>query len=268
MDLIGQAAQHLADARRARRRGERIPEACRPRDIATALMIQERVTDLLGEPVGGWKASAPKPDKIMMAPIYAHDIRRGDRCPIVPNEGLAPIEPEIAFVLARDLAPGAGEEEILAAIGETRLVLELMGSRYAKPEEATFPEMLADCINNQALLVGPVLEMGAGDWASAFPITIPGVFEGNGRHPDGHPLAPLKWLASSGSAACRADRDYGVLCGCDPRTVESAAAGAVRRNGRDRGHFLSGFGSMKSRIKAPRSDVAAMNWRRVRTVHG
>ena len=231
MDLIGQAAQHLADARRARRRGERIPEACRPRDIATALMIQERVTDLLGEPVGGWKASAPKPDKIMMAPIYAHDIRRGDRCPIVPNEGLAPIEPEIAFVLARDLEPGAGEEEILAAIGETRLVLELMGSRYAKPEEATFPEMLADCINNQALLVGPVLEMRAQATGRArFRSRSRGFSRARGAIPTGTRWRRSKWLATQVPLHAGTDRDYGVLCGCDPRTVASAAAGAVRRN--------------------------------------
>ena len=196
MDLIGQAAKHLADARRAHRAGERIPEACRPRDIATALMIQERVTDLLGEPVGGWKVSAPKPGKVMMAPIYAHDIRRGERCPIVPRDGMALIEPEIAFVLNRNLDPGDGEDTILSAVGETRLVLELLGSRYANPDEAEFPEKLADCLNNQALLVGPVLEQGAGDWAGAFPITIPGVFSGPGKHPDGHPLVPLKWLAT------------------------------------------------------------------------
>src|SRR3954447_1505583 len=37
MDSIEHAAQHLVDARQARRRGERIPEAFRPRDIPAAL---------------------------------------------------------------------------------------------------------------------------------------------------------------------------------------------------------------------------------------
>jgi 2-keto-4-pentenoate hydratase len=195
MDLIDQAAGHLVNARLARTRGERIPEACRPRDLDTALAIQDTVTELLGERVGGYKASAPKPGKIMRAPIYSSNIYRGERAPILPRDGMAPIEPEIAFVLARDLRPGASEAEIRAAIGETRLVLELIGSRYTKPEEATFPEMLADSLNHQGLVVGPVLEQGAGDWAAGFPIRIPGVFEGEGKHPDGHPLAPLCWLA-------------------------------------------------------------------------
>jgi 2-keto-4-pentenoate hydratase len=195
MDLIDQAAEFLAKARRSHTRGERIPEACRPHDIETALAIQARVTELLDEQVGGFKVSAPRQGKILRAPIYAPNIHRGERCPILPRDNMAPIEPEIAFVLARDLKPGAGEAEIREAIGETRLVLELIGSRYARPDQAEFPEMLADCLNHQGLLIGPLLEQGAGEWAGGFPIRISGVFEGQGKHPDGHPLTPLYWLA-------------------------------------------------------------------------
>jgi len=195
MDLIEQAAQFLAAAYRTGTRGERMPEAFRPGDNETALAIQERATNILGEPVGGWKASAPKPDKIMMAPIYARDIVRGDRCAIVPVDGMAAIEPEIAYVIRRDLPAGAGDDEIRAAIGETRLVLELIGSRFLHPDELTFPEKLADRLNQQGLLLGPVLPLGAGEWASGFPIRVAGIFDGPGKHPDGHPFVALKWLA-------------------------------------------------------------------------
>ena len=195
MDLIQAAAEHLAAARRTRTRGPRIPESCRPADIPSALEVQARVTTLLGEPVGGMKASAPNAGKVMRAPIYARDIRSGDRSPIMPVDGMAAIEPEIAFVLSRDLEPGAGPAQIRAAIAETHLVLELIGSRYQNPDEVTFPEKLADCLNNQALLVGPLVTREAGDWMSGFPITIPGVFEGEGKHPDGHPFVALEWLA-------------------------------------------------------------------------
>jgi 2-keto-4-pentenoate hydratase len=195
MDQIEQAAQHLVDARRARRRGERIPEAFRPGDIAAALAVQARVVELLGEPVGAWKCGAPVPGKILRAPIYATEIHRGERCPITPKDGVALIEPEIAFVLSRDLAPGCSEDAVRDAIGETHLVIELIGSRYSKPEEATFPEMLADSLNDQGLLVGPIVDRGFGEWMRGFPIQIPGVFEGEGKHPDGHPLIPLNWLA-------------------------------------------------------------------------
>jgi 2-keto-4-pentenoate hydratase len=196
MDLIQAAAEHLAAARRAGTRGPRIPEAHRPGDIPAALAIQARVTSLLDWPIGGWKASAPAPGKIMRAPIYARDIRTGDRSPIVPVDGVAAIEPEIAFVLGRDLEPGAGPAQIRAAISETHLVLELIGSRFQHPDELTFPEKLGDCLNNQALLIGPLVTRPAGEWMSGFPITIPGVFEGQGKHPDGHPFVALEWLAS------------------------------------------------------------------------
>jgi 2-keto-4-pentenoate hydratase len=195
MDLIQAAAEQLAGARRAHMRGPRIPETCRPADIASALEIQARVTTLLGEPVGGWKASAPSAGRVMRAPIYARDIRSGERSPIVPVDGVAAIEPEIAFVLARDLEPGVGPAEVRAAIGETHLVLELIGSRFQHPDELTFPEKLADCLNNQALLVGPLVTRAPGEWMSGFPITIAGVFEGQGKHPDGHPFVALEWLA-------------------------------------------------------------------------
>ena len=135
------------------------------------------------------------PEKILRAPIYASLIHRSERCPIVPKDGVALIEPELAFVLSRDLAPGCSEGDVLGAIAETHLVIELIGSRYTKPEEATFPEMLADCLNDQGLLVGPIVDRGFGDWMRGFPIQIPGAFEGPGRHPDGHPLIPLNWLA-------------------------------------------------------------------------
>ena len=195
MDLIQTAAEHLAAARRSRVRGARIPEASRPTDIPTALHIQERVTDLFGEPIGGWKASAPNAGRVMRAPIYARDIRRGGRCPIIPVDGMAVIEPEIAFVLARDLEPGAGPAEIRAAIERTHLVLEILGSRFERPDELTFPEKLADCLNNQALLIGPEVTRPAGEWMSGFPIRIPDVFDGPGKHPDGHPFVALEWLA-------------------------------------------------------------------------
>jgi 2-keto-4-pentenoate hydratase len=183
MHPIDEAANHLVHARRTRTRGERIPEPYRPRDIETALAIQLRVTELLGEPVGGWKCSAPKPGRTMIAPIYASTIHRTAECPILSRDGMALIEPEIAFVI------GEG-----GSIAETHLVLELIGSRYERPEEAEFPEMLADGLNGQGLLIGPQIDRPHGDWMSAFPISIPGIFEGEGRHPDGHPLAPLRWL--------------------------------------------------------------------------
>jgi 2-keto-4-pentenoate hydratase len=79
-------------------------------------------------------------------------------------------------------------------------VLELMGPRYADLSAVTFPELLADSIANQGLFVGPVLSNTVGLALDAFPIVIDGadgtLVTRDGRHPDGHPLRPLYWLAN------------------------------------------------------------------------
>ena len=55
-------------------------------------------------PIGGWKCSVPTtPRPVAMAPIYAPTIFSASPCPILPIGGLARIEPEIAFLMARDL---------------------------------------------------------------------------------------------------------------------------------------------------------------------
>ncbi len=87
-----------------------------------------------------------------------------------------------------------------AAIAETRLVLELIGCRYADPGAAPFPEMLADSANHFGLFRGPLVVGGPDRVPETFPLRIdcPGgnLFHGLGRHPDGDPLRPLVWLAN------------------------------------------------------------------------
>src|ERR1700674_1922283 len=155
------APRQLVAARASRRAGECLPEACRPADVADALAIQERVRELLGAAIGGWKCSLPSAAReVAVAPIFASTITSNSPCTILPIEGKARIEPEIAFVIGRDLPPRAtpySDAEVRAAVRETRTVLELIGPRYADPAAVTYPEFLADNIANQGLFVGPVV---------------------------------------------------------------------------------------------------------------
>lgn len=201
---IETAASFLVAARQARRPGERISEASRPADIDAALSIQKRVTALLGLPIGGWKCSVPTtPRPVSLAPIYAPTIYSASPCPILPIAGLARIEPEIAFVMARDLprrdAPYS-EAEVRAAIRAPHVVLELIGPRYADPTTASFPELLADGVANQGLYVGPMVPDALDRVLDTFPIAIDGdgksLHAVQGKHPDGHPLKPLVWLTN------------------------------------------------------------------------
>jgi 2-keto-4-pentenoate hydratase len=200
---IEAAALHLLAARRHRRPAARLPKASRPSSNEEGLAIQRRIAFLLGEPVGGWKCSLPTAERTLVAPIYQNTIGRTSPCAVPAYETWARIEPEIAFVLARDLPRRSTpytEAEVRAAVGETRLVLELMGSRYADPAKLPFPEMLADGVNNYGLFVGPAVPKGIDRTLDAIPIAIDGpsgaILARNGVHPDGHPLRPLTWLAN------------------------------------------------------------------------
>jgi 2-keto-4-pentenoate hydratase len=199
-----QAARHLLAARRARQPGPRLPESCRPAELDDALAIQRRVQELLDLPTGGWKCSLPTAERtISCAPIFAATIVRASPCPVLARAGVARIEPEVAFVLERDLPPRPkryGENEVRSAIAETRLVLEVLDSRYSDPAAVTFPELLADHVSNQGLFIGPVLSDALSRPLEGFPITVATateqLHERDGRHPDGHPLRPLVWLAN------------------------------------------------------------------------
>ena len=210
------AAQFLAAARKDGRPGARLPEAARPADLESALAIQERVAELLGQTVGGWKCAVPSAARsILAAPIYASTIFRTSPCAVVAADATARIEPEVAFVMGRDLPQSAtpySETEVRAAIGQTRLVLELLGTRYADPAAVSWPEMIADNIQNQGLFVGPLVPRGFDAELGHFPVLLrarSGILSTHdGRHGDRHPLFPLYWLANF-----LAERDRGLRVG-------------------------------------------------------
>jgi 2-keto-4-pentenoate hydratase len=194
------AAARLAEARRLGSPIDRLPEEQRPRDNEEALETQRRVLELIQEEIGGWKCSVPNGDRILVAPLPASTVRRTSPCLIVPKGGVAEIEPEIAFVLKRDLPPRAtayGEDEIRDAILETRLVLELIGSRYKDVDSISWLESLADSVRHQGIFIGPV---ASGRTLESFHLRIEGplgvVFERGVKHPNGDPLKPLYWLAN------------------------------------------------------------------------
>jgi 2-keto-4-pentenoate hydratase len=199
-----EAARHLLAARHSRQSIAGLALSCRPTSIEEALAIQRRVQELLATAIGGWKCSLPTAERaIACAPIPAPAMARASPCPVIDRGGLVRIEPEIAFVVARDLpyreTPYA-EAEVRAAVAETRLVLEILDSRYTDSAAVTFLEQLADQLSNQGLFVGPVLADGLsrplGECSIAIDSATARLHARTGAHPDGHPLRPLLWLAT------------------------------------------------------------------------
>ena len=197
---IDQAARHLLAARKAKTPGPTIPESYRPADTDSALAIQDRVLELLGEKTGGWKCGVPNPlTGPIVAAIPASAILRSQPCAVPGSKGQ--IEPEIAFVIAHDLPPRAtpySDAEIRAAIGEARMVLELITTRYADKASATPSEILADSYNHHGLLIGPVIPHALDHPLERLHVTIQTadatLFDRERAHPSGHPMKAFTWL--------------------------------------------------------------------------
>lgn len=200
------AAKILVARRVSGEQGPRLPEACRPADIETALAIQEAVTALWCETqddsVGAWKCLQPPPDKLVVGPIYTSTINSIPPVAVWPKGDRARIEPELAFFFGKDLPPRSEPytpADVDAAIARTHLALELINSRYTEPDTAEFPEMLADGLVNQGLFIGPEVSAEKSRHADEIQIHIEcangEISEHAGRHPNGNPRAPLYWLA-------------------------------------------------------------------------
>jgi hypothetical protein len=150
---------------------------------------------------GRLEKSLPTPDKVAFMALICPNDHVGRLC---RAEGArARVEPEIAFVLGHDLPRRTqpySDGDVRTAVRETRLVLELIGCRYADPGSATFLEMLADGLNGEGLFIGPEVSEGLTRPLENIQITVAAdaatILTHAGSHGDGHPLRPLVWLAN------------------------------------------------------------------------
>lgn len=197
-----QAATELIARRHSAKPGPRLPEALRPLDLEAGWQLQQEVTRQLGQAVGGWKASLPQPGKLVAARIYQPVVSREAICsvPFPSGADAVKVEPELAFVLAKDLPPREQpytEAEVDAAVGAVHAALEICASRYTDHTGLPFAELLADGIVNNGLWLGP--ELSAPDVAAfelRWQVANEPAQNAQARHPDGHPRAPLYWLAN------------------------------------------------------------------------
>ena len=201
-EAVGRAARLLAQRRRSGEAGARLPDDCRPRDLESALAVQEAVTREMNAQVAGWKCLQPTPDRLVVAPLYTRDVHKASPVSIWAPESVARIEPELGFVLGRDLAHRETpwtESEVDGALAHTYLVLELIGGRYTDPASADFPELLADGLFNQGVFLGPEVDPQMAAEASTLDVSLTcrsaAPEQYNGRHPNGRPRAPIYWLA-------------------------------------------------------------------------
>ncbi len=207
------AAMELARRRKEGKTGPLLPGEQRPQTFTDAFMLQQAVGEqyagVSASAVAGWKCALPSDDKTVIGALYANTLQTQANEPVTicklhaDADGLAVVEPELAFELKQHLPPRDvpySESEIDAAIGKTRLALELIQSRYEHPEQATFFDALADGLVNQGLWLGPELAHHPTQNLSEFSLTI---CYANGHvgtkpatHPNKNPRAGLYWLVN------------------------------------------------------------------------
>lgn len=189
---IAACAEALAQARRSGKSIEALPAA--PSSVADAHAIQDRVTALLGESVGAFKASVPPGGEPTRGLVYARMIRNSPArmSPAeVPHLG---VEGEIAFRFTRDLPPRDTpytREDVAKAVAALPAI-EVVSGRLRDPRSRPPLEQLADCMAYGALVPGTEMP----DWAHldlprlrvALLVNGEPVLERQGGHPTDDPL--------------------------------------------------------------------------------
>ncbi|WP_407158531.1 hydratase [Bradyrhizobium sp. STM 3557] len=138
-----------------------MPQAIRPANIDQGYDVQDRLVDLLGVPVVGWKlgvGSAKLKQQSGVGRSIAGRVlkhRRHDPGATVKLSFAAPvtIEFEIAFVLEQDIDHRfAGD--LRSAIAEARVTCELVMARFVDRQSVGWPSFAADNSGFEALIVG------------------------------------------------------------------------------------------------------------------
>jgi 2-keto-4-pentenoate hydratase len=180
----------------ARRQGARIAlaGADAPKDYEEGFAIQDKVVAALDSPAIGWKVMQVPDGPVIFAPI----LQSGRIAPSgtwnVAGTEPAGIELEIAFRFGSDVPPGATPAQVLDAVAAAHVVFELCQSRIADPSSQPRHIMLADCISNAGLVVGPEIAGWRDQDLRARPgrLLVDGKLHAEGRSVD--PVAALQML--------------------------------------------------------------------------
>ena len=214
------AAEMLLSLRRPGARPRSLPSELAPQTEAEAYQVQQEFVRLAGVRIEGWKATMLDAQCGTSAPLFAQEIHTSPAAVnCIIGEALG-IEPEVAFVLKRDLLPLAHgalyrREQLIDAIACAHAAIEIVVSRFETHEGAQPLDRLADNISNGGL----VLSAPCRDWRALDLVNLPlrltlQAADGTrteqlrrGGHPLGDPLLPLLWLVNAralGGASLRA----------------------------------------------------------------
>ena len=203
-NAVEAAARYLHALQSSGRVGARLEAGLRPATPEDGWRIQRRISQLRGSPAIGWKCGLPPGDRWVAAAL--HDARPSGGVAAAPAglAGAARIEPELAFELKQSLPSRAApytRADVDAAIGSVRLAVEVLGCRYDDAADASGPELMADSLWHQSLVLGPAAALDFAQEPFPAPFEIALSVQGQdditlaASHPNGDPRLPLYWLA-------------------------------------------------------------------------
>lgn len=239
------SASNLIELLRAARASGRLidalPDGAALGTLDDAYAVASRLAEGRGA-IGGWKIGAtgargqamlglnePFFGRIFSDTIHAHPAR-------VRGPGPFAIEPEIGFIMARNLLPRADEytvAEVSEAIGAIAPALEINRPSWRRPFEAGGLAIIADNGVNAGACVGEQRR----DWRSFDLANLTVAIVADGGAPVqgvssavlGNPLTALTWLANAllGRGQCLKAGQV-VLSGAMTPPIDVASGGRVR----------------------------------------
>ena len=172
-----------------------------PASFSDAKRVQGEVARALGASVGGWKVGFAPDGTAVAGPMYAGVISRSPSSRALAAGGCI-VEIELAFRLARDLPARAHtRDDILDAVSEALIGIELVAGRFGEPPSVAYPAFLADAIGNAGYVLGESTPSFRSLDLKALRCTFR--LDGNvvqdraGGHPQGDPIEPLRAYASA-----------------------------------------------------------------------
>lgn len=174
-----------------------------PADTAGAYAVQDAVAARLG-PIGGWKVGAKGPTLVpACAPLPASGLLQDGAVLAGPPWLLRGLEVEVAFRLARDLAPAddrMGTTDLAAAIDCVLPVVEVVETRLAHWRGSDPLAQLADLQSHGALVLGapcalPAAQVDLRRVQAYLALDGQPVASARGANPAGDVWRLLAWLA-------------------------------------------------------------------------
>ena len=200
----------LIQARRTNRSIDEVPEHLIPGDAAAAGAVDDRVAELSGWPVLGWKigcTSHASQQVLKTGQPFAGRIYSvlGDGADLttdqLPSEPF--VEAEFAFRIGQQIAPTAplvSRSELVASIATTLPALEVVGGRYTNMIGMSVSLLGADAgINTHLVLGEPNAEVDPArliDAAAEMRVDDAVTGSGSGADVLGDPINALLWLAA------------------------------------------------------------------------